>query len=78
MILLLLLASFKNGVCFPPFFRAEKSRRNKSWKAIFIDIYADLGRYIQYYSTLKKAWDDLEKYLLQRCPRMINSLKGIV
>lgn len=59
-------------------FRAEKSRRTKSWKAIFIDMYADLGTYIQYYATLKKAWDDLEKYLLQHCPRMISSLKGIV
>ncbi|XP_007433281.1 F-box only protein 3 [Python bivittatus] len=57
---------------------AEKSRRNKSWKAIFIDMYADLGKYIQYYATLKKAWDDLEKYLLQHCPRMISSLKDSV
>ncbi|KAF7251709.1 F-box only protein 3 [Varanus komodoensis] len=57
---------------------AEKSQRNKNWKAIFIDMYADLGRYIHYYPTLKKAWDDLENYLLQRCPRMISSLKGIV
>lgn len=56
----------------------EKGRRNQSWKAIFISTYSDLGRYIQYYATLKKAWDDLEKYLGQRCPRMIGSLKGTV
>lgn len=43
-----------------------------------MDMYSDLGRYIQYYATLKKAWDDLEKYLAQRCPRMIGSLKGTV
>ncbi|XP_056209146.1 LOW QUALITY PROTEIN: F-box only protein 3 [Falco biarmicus] len=56
----------------------EKSQRNQSWKAIFISTYSDLGRYIRYYATLKKAWDDLEKYLGQRCPRMISSLKESV
>uniref|UniRef100_A0A674IT73 F-box only protein 3 n=1 Tax=Terrapene triunguis TaxID=2587831 RepID=A0A674IT73_9SAUR len=56
---------------------AEKTQRKQSWKAIFISIYSDLGRYIQYYATLKKAWDDIERYLGQRCPRMIGSLKGI-
>uniref|UniRef100_A0A8C0ATF9 F-box protein 3 n=1 Tax=Buteo japonicus TaxID=224669 RepID=A0A8C0ATF9_9AVES len=56
----------------------EKSQRNQSWKAIFISTYSDLGRYIRYYATLKKAWDDLEKYLGQRCPRMIGSLKESV
>ncbi|KAM6358934.1 F-box only protein 3 isoform 2-T2 [Alca torda] len=56
----------------------EKSQRNQTWKAIFISTYSDLGRYIRYYATLKKAWDDLEKYLGQRCPRMIGSLKESV
>lgn len=54
----------------------EKSRRNQGWRAIFISTYCDLGRYIHYYATLKKAWDDLEQYLGQWCPRMIGSLKG--
>ncbi|XP_010148836.1 PREDICTED: F-box only protein 3-like, partial [Eurypyga helias] len=58
--------------------REEKSQRNQSWKAIFISTYSDLGRYIRCYATLKKAWDDLEKYLGQRCPRMIGSLKESV
>lgn len=40
--------------------------------------YVDLGRYIDHYSTLKKAWDDLKAYLAQRCPRMIESLKGTI
>ncbi|XP_039393388.1 F-box only protein 3 isoform X2 [Mauremys reevesii] len=57
---------------------AEKTQRKQSWKAIFISIYSDLGRYIQYYATLKKAWDDIERYLGQRCPRMIGSLKDSV
>ncbi|NWU77186.1 FBX3 protein, partial [Onychorhynchus coronatus] len=56
----------------------EKSRRNESWKSIFISTYSDLGRYIRYYATLKKAWDDLVKYLGQWCPRMIGSLKESV
>lgn len=56
--------------------REEKGRRNQSWRAIFISTYSDLGRYIHYYATLKKAWDDLEQYLGQWCPRMISSLKG--
>ncbi|NXY91352.1 FBX3 protein, partial [Alcedo cyanopectus] len=56
----------------------EKRQRNQSWKAIFISTYSDLGRYIRYYATLKKAWDDLEKYLGQWCPRMIGSLKESV
>lgn len=56
--------------------REEKARRNQGWRAIFISTYSDLGRYIHYYATLKKAWDDLEQYLGQWCPRMIGSLKG--
>lgn len=56
--------------------REEKARRNQGWRAIFISTYCDLGRYIHYYATLKKAWDDLEQYLGQWCPRMIGSLKG--
>ncbi|XP_044537781.1 F-box only protein 3 [Gracilinanus agilis] len=56
----------------------EKTQKNKSWKSLFKETYIDLGRYIQHYATLKKAWDDLERYLGQRCPRMIGSLKDSV
>lgn len=58
------------------FFRADKGQRRQSWRELFHDFYLDLGRYIDYYSTLKKAWDDLKSYLGQKCPRMIASLKG--
>ncbi|MCI4393241.1 hypothetical protein PGIGA_G00155130 [Pangasianodon gigas] len=54
---------------------ADKGQRGQSWRELFHDFYADLGRYIDYYSTLKKAWDDLKSYLGQKCPRMIASLK---
>uniref|UniRef100_F6TA80 F-box only protein 3 n=1 Tax=Ornithorhynchus anatinus TaxID=9258 RepID=F6TA80_ORNAN len=57
---------------------ADKTQKNQSWKSLFIDTYSDLGRYIQHYAALKKAWDDLERYLAQRCPRMILSLKDSV
>ncbi|MGH0126038.1 UNVERIFIED_CONTAM: hypothetical protein FKN15_032268 [Acipenser sinensis] len=40
------------------------------------EFYSDLGRYIEHYATLKRAWDDLKRYLDQECPRMIISLKG--
>uniref|UniRef100_A0A8C1I729 F-box protein 3 n=1 Tax=Cyprinus carpio TaxID=7962 RepID=A0A8C1I729_CYPCA len=54
---------------------ADKTQRGLAWKELFREYYADLGRYIDYYSTLKKAWDDLKDYLNQKCPRMIASLK---
>ncbi|KTG41689.1 hypothetical protein cypCar_00027796, partial [Cyprinus carpio] len=54
---------------------ADKSHRGVSWKELFREYYADLGRYIDYYGILKKAWDDLKNYLNQKCPRMIASLK---
>lgn len=57
-------------------FREEKSRKNQCWKSLFIDAYSDVGRYINHYAAIKKAWDDLKKYLEPRCPRMVLSLKG--
>ncbi|TSQ58058.1 F-box only protein 3 [Bagarius yarrelli] len=54
---------------------ADKEQRGQSWCELFQDFYSDLGRYIDYYSTLKKAWDELKSYLGQKCPRMIASLK---
>uniref|UniRef100_A0A671L4Q7 F-box only protein 3-like n=1 Tax=Sinocyclocheilus anshuiensis TaxID=1608454 RepID=A0A671L4Q7_9TELE len=54
---------------------ADKTHRGLAWKELFREYYADLGRYIDYYKTLKKAWDDLKNYLNQKCPRMIASLK---
>lgn len=59
-----------------PLGRADKVQKGQSWKELFCEFYADLGRYIHHYSTLKKAWDDLKSYLGQKCPRMIASLKG--
>ncbi|XP_078540395.1 F-box only protein 3 isoform X1 [Lissotriton helveticus] len=53
----------------------KKGPRSRNWKAAFKEFYADLGRYIQHYATLKQAWDDLERYLGEKCPRMILSLK---
>lgn len=44
---------------------------------LFIDTYSDVGRYIDHYAAIKKAWDDLKKCLEPRCPRMVLSLKGI-
>lgn len=61
--------------CF--FFRADKTHSGLAWKELFWEYYADLGCYIDYYITLKKAWDDLKNYLNQKCPRMIASLKGL-
>uniref|UniRef100_A0A8C9P794 F-box protein 3 n=1 Tax=Spermophilus dauricus TaxID=99837 RepID=A0A8C9P794_SPEDA len=53
----------------------EKTRKNQCWKSLFIDTYSDVGRYIDHYAAIKKAWDDLKKYLEPRCPRMVLSLK---
>ncbi|XP_051681872.1 F-box only protein 3 isoform X2 [Oryctolagus cuniculus] len=53
----------------------EKTQKNQCWKSLFIDTYSDVGRYIDHYAAIKKAWDDLKKYLEPRCPRMVLSLK---
>lgn len=55
----------------------EKTQKNQCRKSLFIDTYSDVGRYIDHYAAIKKAWDDLKKYLEPRCPRMVLSLKGI-
>ncbi|XP_035983966.1 F-box only protein 3 [Fundulus heteroclitus] len=54
---------------------ADRSQRGLSWYGLFRHYYSDLGRYIQHYAALKKAWEQLKGFLQQRCPRMIVSLK---
>uniref|UniRef100_A0A8C5PRR4 F-box protein 3 n=1 Tax=Leptobrachium leishanense TaxID=445787 RepID=A0A8C5PRR4_9ANUR len=53
----------------------EKAEKIRGWKALFIEYYNDLGRYIDHYAALKMAWYSLKAYLAIRCPRMITSLK---
>ncbi|XP_035984349.1 F-box only protein 3-like [Fundulus heteroclitus] len=53
---------------------ADRSQRGLSWYGLFGHYYSDLGRYIQHYAALKKAWEQLKGFLQQRCPRMIVSL----
>lgn len=55
---------------------AERLHGGTSWYCLFQQYYKDLGRYIQYYGSLKKAWEELKSFLQQRCPRIIASLKG--
>lgn len=59
-----------------PVCSADRLQSGVSWYCLFKQYYKDLGRYIQYYPVLKKAWDQLKSFLQQRCPRMIASLKG--
>ncbi|XP_008323647.1 F-box only protein 3 isoform X1 [Cynoglossus semilaevis] len=54
---------------------AERLHGGTSWYCLFQQYYKDLGRYIQYYGSLKKAWEELKSFLQQRCPRIIASLK---
>uniref|UniRef100_A0A673XR80 Uncharacterized protein n=1 Tax=Salmo trutta TaxID=8032 RepID=A0A673XR80_SALTR len=44
--------------------RSDKIQKVQPWKELFREFYTDL------------AWDDLKRYLDQRRPRMIASLKG--
>ncbi|XP_028255571.1 F-box only protein 3-like isoform X2 [Parambassis ranga] len=54
---------------------ADRLRSGLSWYNLFQQYYASLGRYIQHYPVLKRAWEQLKSFLQQRCPRMITSLK---
>lgn len=54
---------------------AERLQSGLSWSGLFRQFYSDLGRYLQQYSRLRAAWDQLKGFLQQRCPRMIASLK---
>ncbi|OWK18239.1 FBXO3, partial [Cervus elaphus hippelaphus] len=69
---LLLILSFLD---YRDLIKEEKTQKNQCWKSLFIDTYSDVGRYIDHYAAIKKAWDDLKKYLEPRCPRMVLSLK---
>ncbi|NP_001342436.1 F-box only protein 3 isoform 6 [Mus musculus] len=53
----------------------EKAGKSQCWRSLFIETYSDVGRYIDHYAAIKKAWRDLKKYLEPRCPRMVLSLK---
>uniref|UniRef100_A0A4W5MP11 Uncharacterized protein n=1 Tax=Hucho hucho TaxID=62062 RepID=A0A4W5MP11_9TELE len=55
---------------------SDKIQKVQTWKELFREFYTDLGHYADHYGTLKKAWDDLKRYLDQRHPRLIASLKG--
>ncbi|XP_062417553.1 F-box only protein 3 isoform X2 [Pungitius pungitius] len=54
---------------------ADRLQSGASWRCLFRQYYVDLGRYLQYYPVLKRAWEQLKDFLQQRCPRMIASLK---
>ncbi|XP_040029680.1 F-box only protein 3 isoform X2 [Gasterosteus aculeatus] len=54
---------------------ADRLQSGASWHCLFRRYYVDLGRYLQYYPVLKRAWEQLKVFLQQRCPRMIASLK---
>ncbi|XP_078386636.1 F-box only protein 3 [Cetorhinus maximus] len=54
----------------------EKVKQNLCWMELFRQLYCDLGRYIDHYAELKRAWEDLKEYLRQKCPRMITSLNA--
>uniref|UniRef100_A0A665WC09 F-box protein 3 n=1 Tax=Echeneis naucrates TaxID=173247 RepID=A0A665WC09_ECHNA len=53
----------------------DRLQSGVSWFCLFKQYYRDLGRYIQYYPVLKRAWEQLKSFLQQKCPRMIASLK---
>lgn len=59
-------------------FSADRLQSGVSWYCLFKQYYRDLGRYMQYYPVLKRAWEQLKSFLQQTCPRMIASLKGDV
>ncbi|GCB81386.1 hypothetical protein scyTo_0023140, partial [Scyliorhinus torazame] len=52
----------------------DKVKHNVCWMELFRQFYCDLGQYIDHYAELKQAWENLKKYLGQKCPRMITSL----
>ncbi|KAM6958119.1 F-box only protein 3 isoform 1-T1 [Tautogolabrus adspersus] len=54
---------------------ADRLQSGVSWYCLFKQYYNDLGRYLQYYPVLRRAWEQLKSFLQQRCPRMIASLK---
>ncbi|TNN56025.1 F-box only protein 3 [Liparis tanakae] len=60
---------------FRDLIRADRLQSGLSWFCLFQRSYTDLGRYLQFYPVLKRAWDQLKVFLQQRCPRMIASLK---
>lgn len=63
-------------MCFVCLCSADRLQRGLSWYDLFRFYYQDLGRYIHYYTLLKRTWEQLKSFLQQRCPRMIVSLKG--
>ncbi|KAM4560044.1 F-box only protein 3 isoform 1-T1 [Odontesthes bonariensis] len=54
---------------------ADRLQSGLSWYCLFKQHHSDLGRYIQHYAVLKRAWEQLKSFLQLRCPRMITSLK---
>ena len=47
-----------------------------SWREQFIRCYADLGRYVDIYPKIYKAWQQIETYMKKYCPTIYESIQG--
>ena len=50
----------------------------QNWKSLFVSWYADMGRYIDVYLPIRKAWDQIEDVLQTHCKPIYDSLNGMV
>ena len=48
-----------------------------SWKACFVEMYKDFGRYIDIYRPIRKAWDQILAFTKKNCPAIWNGLLGM-
>ncbi|XP_014673711.1 PREDICTED: F-box only protein 3-like [Priapulus caudatus] len=46
-----------------------------SWKHQFMNMYKEFGKYVNCYRRIKHSWNQIEKYLKEKCPMIYGSLK---
>ncbi|KAK7880728.1 hypothetical protein WMY93_032642 [Mugilogobius chulae] len=61
---------------FRDLLRSDRADSALSWYGLFVHTYSDLGRYVEFYASLKQHWDQLKDFLQQRCPRIIAFFEG--
>ncbi|ELU11977.1 hypothetical protein CAPTEDRAFT_144235 [Capitella teleta] len=53
----------------------DKCTEGKTWKETFIHFYEDLGKYVDIYGSILKAWKQIEVYMEKNCPTIHKSIQ---
>lgn len=47
---------------------------NRTWRKVYVDEYKKWGKYGDCYTTIRKAWNQIEDFTREHCPQIYSSL----